>query len=79
MKPTADTVFQEAMQLPEDSRMCLVERLLVTMPSYQDVAGEQVVVAESRLQELRSGAVHGVAPEDAIRRARESLGARISA
>ena len=79
MDPNADTVFQEAMLLPEDSRMSLVERLIVAMPSYHDVEAEQVTLAESRLQELQSGTVAGVPVEDAVRRAREALGARISA
>jgi len=79
MNPTTDAVFQEAMQLPEDSRMSLVERLIVAMASYQDIESKQVVLAESRLQELRSDSVRGVPVEDAIRRVRESLDARISA
>ncbi|MCX6876345.1 MAG: addiction module protein [Verrucomicrobia bacterium] len=79
MNPTADAVFQEAMQLPEDSRMSLVERLIVAMSSDHAIESEQVTLAESRMQDLRSGTVQGVPVEDAIRRVRESLGARVSA
>jgi hypothetical protein len=79
MNPTTDTVFQEAMQLPEDSRMSLVERLIVAMASDRDIESEQVVLAESRLRELRSGTVRGIPVEDVIRDVRESLDARIPA
>ena len=78
MNSTADAVFQEAMQLPEDSRMSLVERLIVAMASYRDLESEQLALAESRLHELRCGSVQGVAVEDAMRGVRESLGARIA-
>jgi hypothetical protein len=73
MIATIDTVFQEALQLNEDSRLDLVERLIVSSSSYAAVEQEQIKVAESRLQEMRSGAVKGVPVEDALQRIRESL------
>lgn len=73
MIASIDTVFQEALQLNEDSRLDLVERLIVSSSSYSTVQREQVKVAESRLHEMRSGAVKGVPVEDALQRIRESL------
>lgn len=73
MTATLDSVFQEALQLPEDSRMSLVERLIVSSTSYTEIEREQIEVAESRLHELRSGAAQGIPVEEALWRVRESL------
>lgn len=73
MSATLDSLFQEALQLPEESRMTLVERLIISARSYEEVEQEQVSEAQARLAEMRSGAVQGVAVEDAFRRVRESL------
>lgn len=79
MIASIDTVFQEALQLNEDSRLDLVERLIVSSSSYTAVEREQVKVAESRLNELRSGTVKGVPVEDVLKRIRESLKKHASA
>ena len=73
MSATIDNVFQEALQLSEESRMSLIERLIVSTNSYSEIEGEQIKIAESRREELRSGEVKGVAVEDAIQRARHYL------
>lgn len=72
MAATIDSIFEEALHLSEDSRMNLVERLIVSATTYQQVEEEQVKEARSRLHEMRSGAVKGVPVEDAFRRVRES-------
>lgn len=53
--------------------MSLVERLIVSSSAYSTVEPEQVRVAESRLEELRTGAAKGVRVEHALHRAREIL------
>ena len=73
MTTMVDTVFQKALQLSEDSRMSLVERLIVSASAGTDIEHEQVKVAEGRLEDLRSGSVQGVLVEEAIQRVRESL------
>ncbi len=70
---TLDRVFQEAPQLPEESRMDLVERLIISSGPYTAVERERVALAESRIEERRSGAVRGVPVEDALQRVLESL------
>ncbi|MEN3943177.1 addiction module protein [Prosthecobacter sp. SYSU 5D2] len=73
MAATIDSIFEEALHLSEDSRMNLVERLIVSASTYQQVEEEQVQEARCRLYEMRSGAIKGVPVEDAFRRVRESL------
>ena len=76
MTAAADHVFQEALQLSEDTRIDLIERLIISTASYRDVEDEQLAVAQSRLAEMKSGAVRGVPVEDALARVRASLEAR---
>lgn len=53
--------------------MSLVERLILCFSAYTTVEPEQVRVAQSRLDELRTGAVKGVRVEEALHRVREIL------
>jgi putative addiction module component (TIGR02574 family) len=76
MVSQADAVFQEALQLPEDARMALVERLIISMPAYRDVEEEQIREAERRLAKMKSGDVPGVAGEIVLARVQASLDAR---
>ena len=72
MSATIDSVLEEALQLPEESRMSLVERLIISSSSYSAIEREQVEVAESRLEELGSEAVRGLPVEEALQRVRDS-------
>ena len=76
MTAAADVVFQEALRLSEDTRLDLIERLIVSSASYREVENEQLAVAQSRLEEMKSGVVKGVTVEDAMARVRSSLAAR---
>ena len=76
MNATLDSVYSDALELPEDSRLSLVERIIVTLPADPEIEREQLAVAEARLEEMRTGAVRGVPVEDAIRRVRLSLSAK---
>jgi hypothetical protein len=78
MSATIDSVLQEALQLPEESRLELVEQLIIRSSSYAAIEREQVAVAEARLEEMQSGKVKGIPLEEAFREVRESLAARKS-
>ena len=69
MAVTADVVFQEALQLSEDTRIDLIERLIISTASYREIEHEQLSIAQTRLAEMKSGAVKGVLAEDALIRA----------
>lgn len=70
MSGTLESGFQEALQLSEDSRLQLVERLILASPTDEAIEAAQIKVAEARLGEMLSGAVSGVAVEQALRKAR---------
>lgn len=76
MVSQADAVFQEALQLPEEARMDLVERLIISMPGYRDLEEEQIEIARKRLSEMRSGEVAGVPGDLVLARVQASLEAR---
>lgn len=76
MVSQADAVFQEALQLPEEVRMDLVERLIISMPGYRDIEEEQIEIARQRLSEMRSGTISGVPGELVLARVQASLDAR---
>ncbi|WP_170156810.1 addiction module protein [Roseimicrobium gellanilyticum] len=71
MSATVDSVLQEALQLPEESRLELVEQLIICSSSYAAIEREQVTVAEARLEEMQSGKVKGIPLEQALREVRE--------
>ena len=76
MNATVDSMLQEALQLSEESRLELVEKLIISSSSYASIEAAQVLVAEARLEEMRSGAVKGIPVEQAFREVRETLSAR---
>ncbi|PAW74642.1 MAG: hypothetical protein B9S38_03090 [Verrucomicrobiia bacterium Tous-C4TDCM] len=76
MVSQADAVFQEALQLPEEVRMDLVERLIISMPGYRDIEEEQIEIARKRLSEMRSGTIAGVPGDLVLARVQASLDAR---
>jgi len=57
MKPTADSIFTEAMQLPPGDRAGLVDRLLMSLDDASDPAIEaaQIAECEDRLSAHRRG------------------------
>jgi hypothetical protein len=73
---TVDSIFSKALELPEASRLSLVERIIATLPADPEIEHEQLAIAGARLDRMRSGTVRGVPVEDAIRRVRLSLAAR---
>ena len=75
MNATLDSVFSNALELPEALRLSLVERIIATLPADSEIERKQLAVAEARLDAMRTGAVRGVPVEDALRRVRQSLSA----
>lgn len=57
MSVNLDTLFAEAMSLPEDARLSLIERLIPTIQSDPDLDAEQLSEAALRVEEIQSGAV----------------------
>ena len=76
MNATLDSVLSDALELPESSRLSLVERIIATLPADPEIEREQLAVAEARLDGMRTNTVQGVPVEDAIRRVRLSLSAK---
>jgi len=76
MAVTADVVFQEALQLSEDTRIDLIERLIISTASYREIEHEHLSIAQARLAEMKSGAVKGVPVDDALDRVSASLESR---
>ncbi len=76
MNATLDSVFSNALELPEASRLSLVERIIATLPVDPVIERAQLAVSEARLDGMRTGTVRGVPVEEAIRRVRLSLSAK---
>ncbi len=76
MVSQADAVFQEALQLSEDARMDLVERLIISMPGYRDLEEEQIQEAERRIAARKAGEYSGDSGEAVFARIQASLEAR---
>lgn len=57
MSPKADAVFAAALELPEEERLELADRLLETLPPERQAEVEKVWAeeAERRLRDLREG------------------------
>ena len=65
MNATYDTVLTGALELPEDSRVNLVERLLVSLTPDPAVLSEHIETVRRRKAEMDSGAVQAV-PGDVV-------------
>lgn len=73
---TLQDVYQAAMELPDEARLELVERLIPTIASNHEVEVEQVSVVRKRMAEMESGEVKPVPADEVFRRVRESLALR---
>lgn len=69
----------DAMKLSVRDRVRLAQQLVSTLDEDTETATEKEIAdlwfaeAERRLEELRSGTVHGLSAQDAFRTAREAL------
>ncbi|MEZ5385591.1 MAG: addiction module protein [Prosthecobacter sp.] len=79
MIATIDSLFEEALALPDDSRLQLVERLIPTIQSDPALDAEQVQEVQKRAEEVRSGQVKTIPGEQVFQEITQSLKARRSA
>ena len=79
MTATVDSLFSEALALPEDSRLQLLERLVSTLQIEPTLEAEQLREVRSRMEEVRSGQVTTIPGEQVFQAIRQSLAARRSA
>ena len=71
-----ETLFAEALALPDESRLQLVERLIPTIQSEPSLEAEQVQEAQRRMDEALSGRVETIPGEQVFREIEQSLAAR---
>lgn len=71
-----DTLFAEALPLPDDSRLQLVERLISTIQSELSLEADQVQEVQRRMEEVLSGEVQTIPGEQVFREIEQSLAAR---
>ncbi|MBI3944630.1 MAG: addiction module protein [Armatimonadetes bacterium] len=69
---TVDSVFADAMSLPEEDRSDLLDRLLaaVAPPIDPELERAHVEIANRRAQEMISGAVKGIPVAEGLARVR---------
>jgi len=67
----AERLIDEAIELPVEQRILMVDSLLRTLnPVDDDIEAAWVAVAERRREELRSGCVQGIPAEEVFAEAR---------
>ncbi|MFM8471643.1 MAG: hypothetical protein ACKODH_17045 [Limisphaerales bacterium] len=76
MTPTPDTVYEEALALPESIRLELVERLLPTIGCDLETDGAQFAVVQQRCSEVEYGCVKLVPGDVVLREVRAALAAK---
>lgn len=79
MIATIDSLFEEALALPDDSRLQLVERLIPTIQSDPALDAEQLQEVQKRVEEVRSGQVKTIPGEQVFQEITQSLKTRRSA
>lgn len=72
MSMTAEQIYQEALQLPDESKVSLAERLVEHIESHIDSDLERLHLdtAKRRRNEIRSGQVQPIDGEEALARVR---------
>jgi putative addiction module component (TIGR02574 family) len=71
-----DAVFAEALALPDETRLQLVERLIPTIQSEPSLEEEQLQEVQRRMEEVRSGRVTTIPGEQVFREVEQSLAVR---
>ena len=79
MAATLDAFFAEALNLSDEIRLQLVERLIPTIHGEPSLEGEQIKEVRRRVEEVRSGLAKTLPGEDVFREIQESLESRRSA
>ncbi|MCR4316143.1 MAG: addiction module protein [Planctomycetes bacterium] len=72
--PTVDEIFDDAVSLPVEERLRLIDTLLETVrPKNPKIDEKWIQVALRRRDELRSGKVKGIPGEEAMEKIRKRL------
>lgn len=74
MIATVDALLNQAMVLPDDSRLELAERLLFSVPEEDDVALDTLL--RSRIDDIESGRVQAVDADEVFQRIETMLASR---
>lgn len=75
MSVTVDSVFADAMSLPDDAQADLLDRLLAAVGARAevDLDREQMAVIDRRVEEILSGRVETIPGEEVLAEARARL------
>ena len=76
MKMNLVSLLLEALALPDDARLELIERLIPTISNVPALEAEQIQEVGRRMDDIRSGRVKTVPGEQALREIERSLAAR---
>ena len=76
MAVTLERLLQEALDLPDESKASLAERLVAFLQSHMDpdLQREHLAIVNKRREQLLSGAVRPIPGPEALRAARRKLG-----
>ncbi len=69
-----EQLTQDALSLPKDLRLQLVEKLLDSLEVDESIQSEWLVEAEKRRNEIRNGLVQPIPGEEALAQVRQILG-----
>ena len=69
-----DQLMQEALSLPKDLRLQLVEKLLDSLEVDETVQSEGLIEAQKRRNDLLNGSVQPIPGEEALAKVRQLLG-----
>jgi Putative addiction module component len=76
MSVTIDQVYREALELPDESKVSLTERLVAYLESHIDpeIQRQHLVIVRDRRARLLSGEVQPIDGPDALKQGRQRLG-----
>ena len=69
-----DQLMQEALSLPKDLRLQLVEKLLDSLEVDETVQSEWLIEAQKRRDDILNGSVQPIPGEEALAKVRQLLG-----
>lgn len=78
MNVNLETLFAEALALPDEARLQLVERLIPTIQSEPSLEAGQIAEVQRRMDDVSSGRVETLPGEQVFREIEEALAARRS-
>ena len=79
MTASVNSLFSAALELPDETRLQLVERLIPTIQSEPALEDEQITEVQRRIRAVQSGQVKTVAGEQVFQSIEQSLAARRNA